>query len=123
MILRSLTKHVRTQNWFAVALDFCIVVFGVFIGIQVSNWNDERHNRSLGDQIRRELISDLQQDVEEAEGTLRIAQLRYSACRDILDHVTSWEPLDEWTTARGRELELRLEEVDQEWSAVDAIAY
>lgn len=33
MILRRLTKHVKDQNWFAVALDFLIVVVGVFIGI------------------------------------------------------------------------------------------
>lgn len=31
----------KTQNWFAVGLDFVIVVFGVVIGIQVANWNDE----------------------------------------------------------------------------------
>jgi hypothetical protein len=29
MNLRRLTKHVQDQNWFAVALDFLIVVFGV----------------------------------------------------------------------------------------------
>lgn len=42
MILRRVIEHVQSQNWFAVALDFVIVVFGVFIGIQVANWNDER---------------------------------------------------------------------------------
>lgn len=31
MLLRSLTKHVKAQNWFAVGLDFLIVVVGVFI--------------------------------------------------------------------------------------------
>lgn len=42
MILRRITQHVRDQNWFAVGLDFFIVVIGVFIGLQVSNWNDAR---------------------------------------------------------------------------------
>ena len=42
MILRSVIKHVRDQNWFAVGLDFLIVVVGVFIGIQVANWNEAR---------------------------------------------------------------------------------
>jgi hypothetical protein len=42
MILRRVMEHVRTQNWFAVGLDFGIVVIGVFVGIQVSNWNQER---------------------------------------------------------------------------------
>jgi hypothetical protein len=42
MILRRVTRHVKDENWFAVGLDFVIVVVGVFIGIQVANWNDER---------------------------------------------------------------------------------
>jgi len=40
MILRRITEHVKDQNWFAVGIDFFIVVVGVFIGIQVSNWNE-----------------------------------------------------------------------------------
>ena len=42
MLLRRVMKHVKDQNWTTVALDFMIVVVGVFIGIQVSNWNDVR---------------------------------------------------------------------------------
>lgn len=42
MILRRVTEHVKAQNWFAVGIDFIIVVVGVFIGIQVANWNDMR---------------------------------------------------------------------------------
>ena len=46
MILRRITEHVKAQNWFAVAIDFVIVVGGVFIGIQVSNWNEARSERA-----------------------------------------------------------------------------
>ena len=46
MILRRITKHVKDQNWFAVGLDFFIVVVGVFFGLQVSNWNAERLERT-----------------------------------------------------------------------------
>ncbi|MDX1625283.1 MAG: hypothetical protein R3323_02110 [Wenzhouxiangellaceae bacterium] len=42
MILRSLTRHVRAQNWFAVGLDFLIVVVGIFVGLQVTEWNERR---------------------------------------------------------------------------------
>ena len=47
MLLRRITQHVKDQNWFAVFLDFIIVVFGVFIGIQVANWNNERADKKL----------------------------------------------------------------------------
>lgn len=42
MILRRLSEHVRGQNWLAVGLDFLIVVLGVFLGIQLGNWNEGR---------------------------------------------------------------------------------
>ena len=42
MILRRITLHLKNQNWFAVWLDITVVVFSVFIGIQVANWNDLR---------------------------------------------------------------------------------
>ena len=42
MILRRLTANLRAQNWTAIAIEFVIVVVGVFIGTQVSNWNQER---------------------------------------------------------------------------------
>ena len=45
MLLRRVIEHVKTQNWTAVAIDFVIVVVGVFIGIQVANWNDDRQDR------------------------------------------------------------------------------
>jgi len=60
MILRSVMKHVRDQNWFAVGLDFLIVVVGVFIGIQVANWNDERRQRQQETAILERLSEDTQ---------------------------------------------------------------
>ncbi len=64
MILRSITKHVKDQNWFAVFLDFLIVVVGVFVGIQVSNWNQTRteHNRA-NDYLER-ISTNLKTDVK-----------------------------------------------------------
>ncbi|MGJ8664660.1 MAG: hypothetical protein ACSHWU_13470 [Marinicella sp.] len=62
MLLRRITKHVSEQNWFAVFIDFIIVVVGVFIGIQVANWNDEKNIRQEADTFRANLIADLQND-------------------------------------------------------------
>ena len=45
MLLRRMTKHVKDQNWFAVGLDFLIVVFGVFMGLQVANWSEAQQDR------------------------------------------------------------------------------
>ncbi len=42
MILRRIIAHFRKQEWTAIAIDFVIVVFGVFVGLQVNNWNEAR---------------------------------------------------------------------------------
>ncbi|MFK8041380.1 hypothetical protein [Congregibacter sp.] len=42
MLLRRVTQHITEQNWFAVVVDFAIVVFGVFVGLQVQEWQSER---------------------------------------------------------------------------------
>ncbi len=59
MLLRSVSKHVKDQNWFAVGLDFVIVVFGVFIGIQVANWNETRQQQSLSSHYLQRITDDL----------------------------------------------------------------
>jgi hypothetical protein len=62
MILRRLSEAFRKQDWFTVAVETLIVVFGVFIGLQVNNWNAARVTR--GDAA--DLLSRLR---VEAEGT------------------------------------------------------
>lgn len=41
MILRRVIEHFRKQEWTAIALDFLIVVMGVFIANQVTTWKDD----------------------------------------------------------------------------------
>ena len=63
MILRRVIEHFRRQEWTAIAIDFVIVVAGVFVGIQVSNWNANRIDRikahSYLERIRADLDADL----------------------------------------------------------------
>jgi hypothetical protein len=42
MILRRLSDAFRRQDWFTVLVETLIVVLGVFIGLQVNNWNEAR---------------------------------------------------------------------------------
>ena len=47
MILRRLASAFGRQDWFTVAVETMIVVFGVFIGLQVNNWNAARIERGV----------------------------------------------------------------------------
>ena len=43
MILRRLAASLKAQNWTAIAIEFVLLVLGVFLGIQVANWNEARN--------------------------------------------------------------------------------
>lgn len=86
MILRRITEHVKAQNWFAVGLDFLIVVVGVFIGIQVANWNDAIADKRLGRHYTNRLISDIQQDLADA-------QIFFGYYDNVLDSVVETDRL------------------------------
>ena len=46
MILRRLSRSLRDQNWTAIVIEFLLLVAGVFLGIQVANWNQARVDRA-----------------------------------------------------------------------------
>ncbi len=45
MILRKIADAIQQQNWFTVVLEILIVVVGIFIGLQVDDWNSLRKDR------------------------------------------------------------------------------
>ena len=76
MLLRSLTKHVKDQNWFAVALDFFIVVVGILIAFQITNWNDNRSNSAN----ERDFLNRLHGDIVQ----LQARRAQYDVTRPYL---------------------------------------
>lgn len=71
MILSRVIEHVKAQNWTAIFIDFVIVVVGVFIGIQVSNWNEARAERVREQSYLVRIRADLQSDIDGLAERLR----------------------------------------------------
>ncbi len=40
MILRRMADAIREQNWFTVFIETLIVVIGIFLGFQMTEWNE-----------------------------------------------------------------------------------
>ncbi len=47
MILRHLADAIRGQNWFTVLIELAVVVVGIFLGLQIDDWNERRKENSL----------------------------------------------------------------------------
>ncbi|QNL17928.1 hypothetical protein HXX25_00415 [Hyphobacterium sp. CCMP332] len=88
MILSRLSQAIRTQNWFAVVLEFVIVVAGVLLAFQITAWNEARQEQALeaviicrlvddfsliGPDVR-EHLSDAHRTAEQASALVRAAQ-------------------------------------------------
>jgi hypothetical protein len=45
MLFRRMGKHIVEHDWCAVLVDLGVLVLGIFLGLQVTNWNEERKAR------------------------------------------------------------------------------
>lgn len=63
MILRRLTQNLKQQNWTAIWIEFILLVCGVFLGMQVSNWNAERELSKKTAVFTERLLADLRYEL------------------------------------------------------------
>lgn len=89
MILRRLTKHVKDQNWFAVALDFVIVVLGILIAFQITNWSEGRGERADARVALQRLEQDYQQILERTDRSLAAQEEFLAALGRVINGIRS----------------------------------
>lgn len=85
MIVRRIAEHVKAQNWFAIAIDFLIVVVGVFIGLQVSNWNDTLADRRHANALVSRVVIDLRNEAAVIEHSQAFTSSTISHAKKALD--------------------------------------
>ncbi len=60
MILRRVMQHIKEQNWFAVGLDVIVVIVGIFLGMQVQQWYEERKQSNEEQLIMQRMLEETQ---------------------------------------------------------------
>jgi hypothetical protein len=91
-------EHVKAQNWTAVTLDFLIVVVGVFMGIQLGNWNEGLNERQRGENYRERLSEEMTNNKQTLIGRREsyLSQIDYGlqaleATTEPTDREAAWE--------------------------------
>ena len=84
MLLRRITQHVKDQNWFAVALDFIIVIAGILIAFQITNWNEARLDRETEVTYLELLQRDLRTTVAEVENQIAHEKFQVKLANDAV---------------------------------------
>lgn len=123
MLLRSITRHVKDQNWFAVALDFVIVVIGVAIAMMGQQWLAERQQREDMRVAEAALQFDLIQNYSNAKERLAVADCRADTYQRIAEKLLEQD--ERWTgmprlnepAAFGESLPVLLRSPNRPWGS------
>lgn len=84
MILRRVIAHFRKQEWTAIAIDFVIVVAGVFVGLQVANWNQAEADRRVAEKYLSDIVADVKADIVDFSRVCSSANDRIAAAAYVL---------------------------------------
>lgn len=84
MILRRIAHHLRQQQWTAVLIELVILVLGVFLGFQVTDWANERADRAAEARHLEEIAEDLRADAAVFDQIRASAEKRISGIDYIL---------------------------------------
>jgi hypothetical protein len=102
MIMRRVAARLKQQDWFAVAIEFALVVAGVFLGIQVANWNDARKEHALEAAYLERIAEDVRRDVAEMDEIIRVSATRMALLTVLLPKASGRALPDGFDSARGR---------------------
>lgn len=67
-MLNRIACYLGAQHWNAIAIEFLIVTAGVLMGIQVSNWNDDRLDKARADQQLANFHTELEGNLATVKG-------------------------------------------------------
>jgi len=138
MILQRLATSIRKQDWFTVLIETLIVVLGVFLGIQLGNWNEARadsaRETALLVQLRSEVETSMRATEQKADAVWQVVQAGKrsldfmesgASCGDecwpvIVDffHASQWQPID---VNRSTYDEMRRQGLPSSRAVIDAI--
>lgn len=60
---KRLIEQLRRQDWVAVAIEFVIVVAGVLLAMQVTNWNQQRLDQERGRAYYQRILTELRSNI------------------------------------------------------------
>jgi len=108
MIGRRIAQHLKQQHWTGVFLELVIVILGVFIGMQVQDWNSARIARS---ELNQRLIS-LHRELEDNRAYFKNFRAELVSQEDDVKALRSAFKQDP-PTISSKELDRKLLNVDR----------
>lgn len=94
-MLRRIVSGFRRQDWTAVAIELVVVVVGVFMGVQASNWNEQRETDQRAAVFTDRLKSDLREEAWGYEYYIEYYREVLANAEATADALTGSKPLSD----------------------------
>ncbi len=91
MILRRVIKHVKNQEWTAIFIDFFIVVMGIFVGLQVNDWNEVRKERVDEAYYLGRILDDIDESIARNERVIAVLDEKANNAYWVVEKLSSGE--------------------------------
>ena len=87
MIIKRLATGIKEQDWFVVLVEVMIVVVGIFIGLQVDDWNEGIKERDLEKQYLERILNDFEISIEDHIGDLERMKVKVGMTTKALEMI------------------------------------
>lgn len=95
MMLRRLAGNLRRQDWTAVVIELVVVIVGVFIGLQASNWNSNRQTDAKAAVFTARVRADLLEEAWAYEYSVGYGTEVLANARRAADALSGTAPLSD----------------------------
>lgn len=95
MILRRMTNAVKRQDWFQVTIEILIVVIGIFLGLQVTEWNEGRELRAEEGEYLNRLHRDFSKSILQNEENNAYLANQNSRSQFVLERLNACQLADQ----------------------------
>lgn len=85
MILKRIADGIRAQNWFTVFIELLIVVFGVYIGIYIGEFQTQREHIKNTNQALMALEDELRSDLLRVNEVITVQSDRFKDRADLVE--------------------------------------
>ena len=87
MIVYNLADAIRGQNWFTVLIELAVVVVGIFLGLQIDDWNEQRKENSLERDYIERLEAEVDANIAVYQVAIQLAEKTDRIYRDYFDYL------------------------------------
>ena len=101
MILQKLASAIRRQDWFQVVIEVMIVIVGIYLGFQVTEWGEEQQQRELEKVYLERLVDDADASIAALEGNIGFGEVKSKSIERtyqlMLNHQVTEDNREEFT--------------------------